>query len=103
MLTRVARGPGVTGTTGSSNRVYNEVPSGLINGVNTDSVASVAFVVGSEAVYRNGVRQKRGASCDYIVTESVPASGNFDTIRMAAPLSSGVNIAEQLCMDFDPA
>jgi hypothetical protein len=93
----------ITGTGGSTTRVYNEVPTGTIDGLNTDYVTSVVLSAGTEAVFRNGVRQIEGATCDYELVESVPASGNFDTVRMAIPLILGVVNTEQITIDFDPA
>jgi hypothetical protein len=43
----------------SNSRVYNEIPTGLINNVNTIFTTAVAFVAGSEEVKLNGIIQTR--------------------------------------------
>lgn len=88
---------------GGGTRVYNESPVGDIDGVNTDYVVISPMLVGSEVVKRNGVDQVRGASSDYILVESVPASGDFDTVRMAIPLIPGTLHTEQIAVDYHPA
>jgi len=57
--------------------VMGEVPSGTINGTNTVFTLAAAPVANSEAVYLNGVRQRRGAGLDYTI------SGNTITFVVA--------------------
>jgi hypothetical protein len=84
-------------------RYFGEALQGVQNGLNTEFSTSVAYVVGTEVVYRNGVRQQEGVGCDYERKESVPASGNFDRIDFAdAPIVMSVG-GENLTIDFDPA
>ncbi len=57
--------------------VMGEVPSGTINGTNTVFTLAAAPVANSEAVYLNGVRQRRGSGLDYTI------SGNTITFVVA--------------------
>lgn len=50
--------------------------TGLVNGSNTlFTVSNGAYISGQLKVYRNGVRQNKGASNDWV--ETTPASGTF--------------------------
>lgn len=63
---------------GSTNTlVVNEVPSGLVNGVNTDFVFLSTFVSGTMQLYRDGQLMKPGAGNDYI--EVSPKTVRFST------------------------
>lgn len=61
-----------TGTfaTGSTSFVYNETPTGTIDGVNAAFDTAGTFVLGSTQVYLDGQLQKPGASFDYVETDS---------------------------------
>ena len=89
----------------SSTRVYDEVPTGLINGLNTVFTTSADFTAGSEVVYFNGVRQREGVGCDYVRSESGGVGTGFDTITLAvAPRSrSGSKTDDFITIDYDPA
>ena len=52
------------------NFVSNEIPSGTINGINAVFTLAHAPNGGSDAVYRNGIRQTRGATEDYQLSGS---------------------------------
>lgn len=66
------------------NFVSNEIPSGTINGINAVFTLANAPIAGSDMVYRNGLRQTRGATEDYQVggdqitfnAGSIPQIGN---------------------------
>ena len=66
---------------------------GAINGINTVYTTPVQFkntILFKGLFYINGVRQKQGVGCDYIVTESTPLGG-YDTITVAyAPRTGDV-------------
>ena len=71
--------------------VWNEVPSGLVNGVNRDFVLTKQpLTSGTAMVFRNGIMQEYGATQDYTVsgftviftTGSIPNSG-VDKIRVS--------------------
>lgn len=88
-------------TTGPGRRIYQEVPSGPINGVNTTFAVSVPFittVVGREVVYLNGVAQARGVGSDYVIAESVPLGG-YDLIVFAVPPKTNDHVS----VDYIPA
>lgn len=75
------QGVGVsTGGLLDSNFVVNEVPSGLINGVNTTFTLASTPTAGTEMVFLNGLLQESGSGNDYTI------SGNTITM-LAAPLS----------------
>lgn len=46
--------------------VTNEQPVGTLDGLNATFTASQAWVAGSLCVYLNGLRQRAGATSDYI-------------------------------------
>jgi len=48
--------------------VDKEIPTGLINGVNTVFTMAFAPIVGSEHIYRNGILQESGAGNDYTIS-----------------------------------
>lgn len=79
-------------------RFYNETPSGAIDGVNTDYLVSQRFFANRESVYLNGVRQKPGATCDYVRLESGGSGTGFDTIRFVhfAPIPG-----DSILIDYD--
>lgn len=59
---------GVTSGLQNSNFVIDEVPSGLINGSNATYTLANTPVVGTEVLYANGVRLKRGTGNDYTIS-----------------------------------
>lgn len=93
-----------TGTfsTGSTSFIYNQTPTGTIDGSNTAFDTASNYVAGTILVYLDGQLQKPGASYDYVETDSntitfntppvsssvllvsyqsaVSASGNADTV-----------------------
>lgn len=89
------------GGTASNNALRVDQPiNGVQNGINTVFTSTVKWRRTSllrEIFYVNGVRQKEGATNDYVASESVPTTG-YDTITMAyAPRSDDV-----LTLDFFP-
>lgn len=73
----------------TSNEVYNDSFTGVINGTNVTFITSDNFVAGSTRVYLNGLRMKSGSGNDY--TESLP---NLVIFEYALPTGSN------LIMDF---
>lgn len=90
---------------GSGARTFNEVLTGLINGINTVFTTAVDFVAGTEAVFFNGVRQSPGASNDYVISESGGGGTGFDTITVSdAPRGRpGPRTDDRLTIDYDAA
>jgi hypothetical protein len=90
---------------GAGSRIYNEILTGLINGINTAFTTGVDFIFGTETVYFNGVRQLPGASVDYIASESGGAGTGYDTITFTvAPRGRpGPRIDDVVSVDYDPA
>lgn len=52
----------------STSFVNKEIPTGLINGVNTTFTLANTPIAGSEHIYRNGVLQESGAGNDYTIS-----------------------------------
>ncbi len=50
--------------------VRNEVPTGVVNGSNDSFSLAFSPIAGSQEVYKNGVRQKPGATEDYTISGS---------------------------------
>ena len=48
--------------------VENEVPAGTVNGVNAAFTLANTPLAGSQAIYKNGIRQTPGASNDYTIS-----------------------------------
>ena len=90
---------------GTGTRVFNEVLTGVINGINTVFTTSVDFVANSEAAFFNGVRQHPGASNDYTISESGGVGTGFDTITFAiAPRARpGVKPDDRVTVDYEVA
>jgi len=65
--------------------VHNEVPGGLVNGVNATFTTFFQFKTGSTKLFRNGVRQEEGPSADYV--ENV---GLQSITFLVAPLAGDV-------------
>jgi hypothetical protein len=67
-----------------ANFVYNEVPTGTVNGVNTDFTLANTPTAGTVAVYKNGIRQLVGAGNDYTISgttitflaDNIPQTGD---------------------------
>jgi hypothetical protein len=59
--------------------VENEVPSGVIDGMNATFSTSQVFRAGTTRLYLNGVRQRTGASFDYV------ESGSSNVVFSLAP------------------
>jgi hypothetical protein len=81
-----------TGTyaTGSTSFIYNETPTGTIDGSNTAFDTSTNFVAGSILVYLDGQLQKPGGSYDYVETDS-----NTITFNTAPVLGSVLLVSYQ--------
>ena len=96
--------PLTAGGGGSGTRTFNEILSGAINSLNTVFSTAVDFVIGSETVYFNGVRQLPGASEDYIPSESGGIGTGYDTITFAeAPRSRpGPRTDDVVTIDYEP-
>lgn len=90
---------------GAGTRTFNEVLTGVINGVNTVFTTAVDFVAGSEAVYFNGVRQHPGVGNDYTISESGGAGTGYDTVTFAiAPRARpGAKPDDRVTVDYEPA
>jgi hypothetical protein len=106
-------------STGSTSFIYNEVPTGLVNGSNTAYDTAHTFVSGSIQVYRDGQLMK-GGGADYTETDSntitfttapvtdsvilvtyqsaVSAAGNADTVDGVH--ASDIPVDGQLIADY---
>jgi hypothetical protein len=73
---------GPQGTPGTNTAVAGETPTGVQNGVNTVFTTAQVFLLGSTAVYRNGLREHLGVG----YTETNTTTITFTT----APLASDV-------------
>lgn len=94
--------------------IYEEVPSGSVNGVNQTFTVSRTPVAGSDEVFLNGVRQYRGnlgagtesyTISGAIVTHNLPPQVG-DRLTVAYRTASGLvgtNIANQIQESSDPA
>lgn len=71
-----------TGGLTSSNFVFGETPSGLINGANAAYTLANTPTAGTVQVYKNGLRMNAGAGNDYTI------SGVTITFASAPPLGS---------------
>jgi len=60
-------------------------PTGPIDGVNMAFTTPSYFSESSLRVYLNGQRLRKGASADYVVSESGGFGSGFDTITLAIP------------------
>lgn len=68
-------------------------PTGAKDGANLDYALPEFFLEDSIKVYRNGIRQFKGATCDYTVSESGGLGTGFDTIEFVdRPLITGDNL-----------
>lgn len=70
----------------SAREVLGEIPSGPINGFNLVFTTTLTFRFGSTRVYLNGVRQKLGASFDYV------ENGTADSITFSVAPKTGDHI-----------
>jgi len=77
---------------GSNGNVFDETPSGTINGTNDVFTTGVDFISGSLRVYKNGVRLEEGASNDFLVTGT-------DEFTMATAPATGT----KLLVDYQTA
>jgi hypothetical protein len=59
---------GVSGVVKAANDVFNELPTGTINGANATFTLAAAPLTGKQAVYLNGVRLNPGAGNDYTIS-----------------------------------
>jgi hypothetical protein len=88
----------VSGVAGS-NRIFNEVPSGAIDGINTAYTTASNFVPGTEELYLNGVHLREGVGCDFTRSESGGVGTGFDTVTLAViPI-----VGDQLWIHYNPA
>lgn len=77
----------VTSSVGSSTS-WMEIPSGSVDGVNTDfTINNVPSPLSALMFYVDGVLQRQGSDSDYIMV------GGGTTIRMVSPYKSGSNLA----------
>lgn len=65
-----------TAAGGSTSFIYNETPSGAINGANLNFATAFPYIGGTLMVYRDGQLMVPGVGGDY--TETTPGSGLFD-------------------------
>ncbi|MBU6287591.1 MAG: hypothetical protein KGS10_05460 [Chloroflexi bacterium] len=98
----VGCGGGGGGGGGGGSRLFNQLLTGAINGVNTTYTTASDFTHdGSfdEAVYLNGQKLQSGAGNDYTVSESGGPGTGYDTVTLAiAPIAGDV-----LAIDYQPA
>jgi hypothetical protein len=64
----VGKYPGAVGSPQYLNFIDKEIPTGLINGVNTIFTMANTAILGSEHLYRNGILQEEGAGNDYTIS-----------------------------------
>ena len=85
-------------------RIYNEIPSGAINGVNTTYVTASIYAPNTDAVFFNGQRLDPGIGNDYVRVESGGAGTGFDSIILAIPPRSrpGVRPDDTVRIDYNP-
>jgi hypothetical protein len=70
--------------------IFGENPAGFINGINTVFTTAHQFVLGTTALYWNGLRQNRGAGNDYV-------EGAVNTLTMAvAPVAGDVLVVDYI-------
>lgn len=62
---------------GGNNSVWNEIPVGDKDGVNTDFTTSLDFLANSTRLFYNGLKLRRGASFDYVEVGLDTISLNF--------------------------
>lgn len=86
-----------TFSTGSTSFVYNEVPSGLVNGSNTAYDTAHTYVAGTIQVYRDGQLMK-GGGADYTETDSntitfttAPVTGSVILVTYQSAVSTAGN------------
>lgn len=77
---------------GSTSFIYNEVPTGVINGINVNFATAFPYIGGTLQVYRDGQLMKPGAGNDYIETD--PANGLFDFV-VAPSTNSNIQVSYQ--------
>ncbi|QQG43387.1 MAG: hypothetical protein HYW45_04325 [Candidatus Daviesbacteria bacterium] len=77
---------------GSTSFIYNEVSSGVINGVNVNFATAFPYIGGTLQVYRDGQLMKPGAGNDYVETD--PSSGLFDFV-IAPATNSNLQVSYQ--------
>jgi hypothetical protein len=80
--------PGPQGTPGTNATIQGEIPAGVQNGVNEVFTTAHVFVLGSTAVYRNGLREHLGVG----YTETTTTTITFTT----APLASDVIVIDYI-------
>jgi len=59
---------GVLPDISSSISIFQEAPSGLIDGVNTTYTLARTPILNTESVYRNGMYMRQGALHDYVIS-----------------------------------
>lgn len=79
--------------------VLGEDLTSQVDGVNTDFSVIQKYRAGRERVYLNGLRQRPGASYDYVRIESGGTGTGFDTIRFNVAPSAG----DWVLVDYDLA
>lgn len=78
-----------SGSVSTSNFVFNETPSGTLNGVNTAYTLAYTPTANTLQLFQNGIRLKSGAGNDYTITTN--------TITMTtAPVSTDVLICDYM-------
>ena len=69
---------------GTSNFVFNEIPSGTINGSNAAfTLANTASPTGSIRVFKNGIRQTPNAGNDFVMTDATTITFEAGNIPQA--------------------
>lgn len=82
----------ISGGGGTSSRVYNEVPVGDVDGINTIFTTNTDYTSNTTALFLNGLRQKLVGGVDY--TES-----SSDTVTFVIPPVPG----DFIVIDYDSA
>lgn len=69
----------------SDSYIVDEIPSGLLNGVNLVYTTAFDFDPGTLTVYLNGQALHSGVGNDYTMSESGGPTTGFDTITFLRP------------------
>lgn len=91
---KLIRHPTTGGGGASGTRIYNEQPSGTIDGVNKVFNLANSAIIGSEEVHKNGIKQR--PTVDYTI------SGTTITFTTVAPKAAPVE-PDTIEVSYDPA
>ena len=79
-------------STGSNGPIFDETPSGLVNGINGTYTTARPYTPGTLSFYSNGDKQKRGVH----FFETSPATGTFTVVD--API--GGSVPDDVMVDY---